>query len=131
MKHQQALYLQEMGITRWQVRKPDLFPLSVNLGAIDLSHYKLLLVASTADFAHPLMVNILNAFNLKLSEVYCCSMEQFENQQGQLPALIWSTLGEINQPYGHKLLTSVTIAQLANDANAKKALWKQFSALNQ
>ncbi|HEY7865816.1 MAG TPA: DNA polymerase III subunit psi [Psychromonas sp.] len=131
MKHQQALYLQEMGITRWQVRKPDLFPLSVNLSALDLSHYKLLLLASTADFAQPLMLSILNAFNLKLSEVYCCSMEQFENQQGQLPEFIWSTLGEINQPYGHKLLTSVPIAQLANDAKAKKNLWQQFCAFNQ
>jgi DNA polymerase III subunit psi len=131
MKHQQALYLQEMGITRWQVRKPDLFPLSVNLCALDLSHYKLLLVASEADFAHPLMVNILNAFNLKLSDVYCCSMDQFENQQGQLPEIIWSTLGKVDQPHGHKLLTSSTIAQLANDGNAKKALWKQFCAFNQ
>lgn len=131
MKHQQALYLQEMGITRWQVRKPDLFPLSLNLCALDLSHYKLLLVASEDDFAHPLMVSILNAFNLKLSEVYCCSTEQYESLQGQLPELIWSTLGEINQPYGHKLLTSSTIAQLANDAKAKKALWKQFCTLNQ
>jgi DNA polymerase-3 subunit psi len=131
MKHQQALYLQEMGITRWQVRKPDLFPLSLNLCSIDLSHYKLLLVASTADFAHPLMVSILDAFNLKLSEVYCCSTDQFENLQGQLPELIWSTLGEINQPHGHKLLTSPPIVQLAADANAKKALWKQFCSFNQ
>lgn len=131
MKHQQALFLQEMGITRWQVRKPDLFPLSLNLSAIDVSHYKLLLVASTTDFAHPLIISILNAFNLKLSDVYCCSMDQFENLHGQLPELIWSTLGEINQPYGHRLLTSPTIVELAHDANAKKALWKQFCAFNQ
>ncbi|MFT6927530.1 MAG: DNA polymerase-3 subunit psi [Psychromonas sp.] len=130
MKDQQALYLQEMGITRWQVRKPELFPFSFNC-AIDLSHYKLLLVASTADFAHPLLLSIVNAFNLKLSEVYCCSMAQFKNLQGQLPELIWSTQGEINQPQGHKLLTSVTIDQLVNDAKAKKSLWKQFCAFNQ
>ncbi|HEY5715568.1 MAG TPA: DNA polymerase III subunit psi [Psychromonas sp.] len=131
MKHQQAVYLQEMGITRWQLRKPELFPRQINAGDIDLSHYSLLLIASEADFAHPLLVNILKALHFKLSDVYCCSMAQFENQQGPLPAFIWSTMGKIEHPYGHKLLTSPVIAKLANDAQAKKALWKQFCALNQ
>ena len=131
MKHQQAVYLQEMGITRWQVRKPELFPGTLNAGVIDLSHYSLLLIASEAEFDHPLLVDILKAFHFKLSDVYCCSMVQFENQQGPLPPFIWSTLGKINQPHGHKLLTSPAIAKLANDGNAKKILWQQFCAFNQ
>jgi len=131
MKHQQAVYLQEMGITRWQVRKPNLFPRSGNSSALDLSHYSLLLIASEEEFAHPLLEKVLAAFKFKLSEVYCCSMADFENQQGALPEFIWSTLGKINQPHSHKLLTSAAISQLADDANGKKALWKQFCALNQ
>lgn len=130
MKHQQAVYLQEMGITHWQVRKPELFPCALNAGVIDLSHYSLLLIAAQEEFDHPLLLNILKALHFKLTDVYCCSMAQFENQQGHLPTFIWSTLGNINQPHGHRLLTSPAIAKLANDGNAKKILWQQFCAFN-
>ncbi|WP_372881218.1 DNA polymerase III subunit psi [Psychromonas sp.] len=131
MKHQQAVYLQEMGITRWQVRKPELFLHAPNAGGVDLSHYSLLLIACENDFSHPLLANILTAFHFKPSDVYCCSMARFENQQGPLPDFIWSTLGKIDQPRGHKLITSPAITSLVDDAQAKKALWRQFCALNQ
>ncbi|MGB5447280.1 MAG: DNA polymerase III subunit psi [Psychromonas sp.] len=129
MKHQQALYLQEMGITRWQVRKPELFPSDAS--GIDLSHYSLLLITSEEEFDHPLLLSILKAFHLKLTDIYCCSMAQFENQQGQLPEFIWSTLGKVDHPHGHKLITSPAIGKLVNDADAKKALWQQFCKFNQ
>ncbi len=131
MKHQQAVYLQEMGITRWQVRKPELFLNTLKADSVDLSRYSLLLIACEKDFSHPLLTSILKAFGFKPSEVYCCSMAQFENQQGPLPEFIWSTMGKIEQPLGHKLITSSAIATLVDDAKAKKALWQQFCALNQ
>lgn len=130
MKHQQAVYLQEMGITRWQVRKPDLFSQSDAAESVDLSRYSLLVLCSEADFAHPLMAKILSAFNFPADAVYHCSMAQFENQQGVLPEYIWSTFGPVNQPFGHKLLTSPPLPELENDPQEKKALWKQFCAFN-
>lgn len=130
MKHQQAVYLQEMGITRWQVRKPCLFNHLDNSKAADLSGYKLLVLSSEAEFLHPLMAQILKAFNFTDEQVYRCSMAEFEDMQGQLPEYIWSTLGKINQPHGHKLLTSPSLSQLENNAQQKRALWKQFCAFN-
>ncbi|MFT6984311.1 MAG: DNA polymerase-3 subunit psi [Psychromonas sp.] len=130
MKHQQAVYLQEMGITRWQVRKPNLFSPSDDTEQADLSRYSLLVLCSEDDFSHPLMAKILNAFNFSADAVYHCSMAQFEDQQGSLPEYIWSTFGPINQPFGHKLLTSPPISQLENNPKEKKALWKQFCAFN-
>lgn len=48
------------------------------------------------------MTKILSAFNFSADAVYHCLMDQFEDQQGFLPEYIWSTLGPINQPFGHK-----------------------------
>lgn len=128
MLHQKAFYLQEMGITRWQVRKPALFYKTENNVVVDLSHYDLLLLCSHEAFSHPLTAKILNAFNISQDKVYHCSMNEFENQQGTLPAMIWSTLGPINQPYGHQLLTSPSIDILAENPHEKKVLWEQFCA---
>lgn len=130
MLHQKALYLQEMGITHWQVRKPALFANASGFPMLDLSEYKLLFIGTEGEFKHPLTVAIINAFNLKAHDVCCCSLEQFENQQGDLPELIWSTIGELNQLAGHALLTSPMITDLALQPLAKKQLWEQFCALS-
>lgn len=131
MKHQQAVYLQEMGITRWQVRKPELFSSFQGAAGSDLSRFSLLVLCSAAEFSHPLMLQILKAFKFPPERVSHCSIAEFENLQGPLPEYIWSTLGPINQPFGHKLLTSPSLSQLANNAKDKRALWEQFCAINQ
>ena len=130
MKHQKAVYLQEMGITHWQVRKLELFPQFYDPSQVDLSHFAILVISDKEDFQHPLMEKILSAFKFKKSQVFCCSMQEFENHQGSLPEYIWSTLGKVNQPNGHKLLMSPSIPILAASPEAKKSLWKQFSAFN-
>ncbi len=131
MNHQQAVYLQEMGITRWQVRKPNLFPNSKFVSHCDLSHFSLLVVCHADDFQHPLMQKILSAFNFKLAQVTHCEMDKFEALQGKLPEYIWSTLGLIDVISGCKLLNSPSLSVLTNSPTEKKALWKQFCALNQ
>lgn len=130
MKHQQAVYLQEMGITRWQLRKPELFSNFQDADGVDLSRYSLLLLSSEAEFSHPLLSNIVKAFKFSMDDVYHCSMAEFENMQGPLPEYIWSTMGPINQPFGHKLLTSPPLSQLENNPQEKRALWEQFCAFN-
>tara|TARA_R110001583_G_scaffold42735_1_gene135840 strand:+ start:15209 stop:15598 length:390 start_codon:yes stop_codon:yes gene_type:complete len=129
MLHQKALYLQEMGITHWQVRKPALFAQGTGFPLLDLSECKLLFICTEGEFEHPLTVAILKAFNIKKSHVCCCSLEQFENQQGNLPDIIWSTLGKIKPISGHHLLTSPPIATLIHQPKAKKQLWEEFCAL--
>lgn len=128
MLHQKSLYLQEMGITHWQVRKPALFTHGSGFPMLDLSQYKLLFICADDEFNHPLTAAVFMAFNLKESDVCCCSLEQFENQQGDLPAMIWSTLGAIKEVAGHTLLTSPAITELAEQPLAKRQLWEQFCA---
>ena len=127
MQHQKAVYLQEMGITRWQLRKPQLFP-NYNPTS-DISHASLLVVCCDSDIKMPLMEKILSAFSLDKTKVEYFSMQQFEDYQGSLPTFIWSTLGEINSLQEHQVLISPTLTTLNNDPHAKKSLWKQFCAL--
>tara|TARA_R110001592_G_scaffold108581_1_gene303236 strand:+ start:2487 stop:2876 length:390 start_codon:yes stop_codon:yes gene_type:complete len=128
MKHQQAVFLQEMGIIHWQVRKPALFKTEEMVKQLNLSGCKLLVVCTEEDIKHELMPAIINAFGFDPSDVKYCSLAQFENQQGALPDLIWSTLGQVEASVTHKLLHSPSLVSLATQSNAKKALWKQFCA---
>ena len=65
MLHQKALYLQEMGITHWQVRKPGLFTKGSGFPMLDLSNCKLLFICAEGEFEHPLTGAILKAFQFK------------------------------------------------------------------
>ncbi|MEL0629373.1 DNA polymerase III subunit psi [Psychromonas aquatilis] len=126
MKHQQALFLQEMGITHWQVRKPELFKAESTTKQLNLSTCKLLIVCTEQDQQHKLMTAIVSAFSIDIDDVVFCSLEQFENQQGSLPRLIWSTLGKISVAANTQLLHSPSLAVLSKDGKAKKLLWKQY-----
>jgi len=131
MKHQQAVFLQEMGITHWQVRKPALFKAEGELEQLNLSVCKLLVVCTAADKKHPLMPAIISAFDIESDSVVYCSLAQFESQLGELPDFIWSTLGQIDTAPSHQLLHSPSLAVLATQQSAKKSLWKQFCATQQ
>lgn len=127
MQHQKAVYLQEMGITRWQLRKPQLFP---NYNPVsDISHASLLVVCDDKDINNPLMKKILTAFSVKRDQVTYFSMQEFEDYQGTLPNLIWSTLGDVSALPEHNILTSPDLTTLSEDHKAKQSLWKQFCAL--
>jgi DNA polymerase-3 subunit psi len=135
MNHRRIAFLQEVGITRWQLRKPQLL---VNCAQnadcpaeIDTSQFKLLVICSDDDIKHPLMTKIIHAFNFEISQVYFCSMHDFENRQGELPHTLWSTLGKLEQVKSHQLLHSPQMHKLTNNPEAKKQLWKQFSVINQ
>jgi len=130
MKHQKAFYLQEMGIIRWIVRKPELFNHEPYNDLIDLSGCDLLVICRNEDFNHPLVANILKAFKFMSDQVCHCSLVEFENYQGELPEYIWSTVGNVEQIFGHKLLRSVSIPELDSNPKEKRILWEQFCAFN-
>jgi DNA polymerase-3 subunit psi len=131
MKHQQTVYLQEMGITRWLVRKPELFNNGQHNEILNLGQYDLLVICSDNDFVNPLMDKILQAFKFTTDKVFHCTLTDFENYRGELPEYIWSTVGNIEQVIGHKLLNSVSVSELESDPEEKRALWEQFCAFNQ
>jgi DNA polymerase-3 subunit psi len=131
MKHQHAVFLQEMGIQHWQVRKPALFRGEKALKQLNLTACKLLVVCTQQDKQHPLMSSIINAFDIDADSVFYCTLAEFEHQQGNLPELIWSTLGEIDVSPNRHLLHSPSLALLNKQSAAKKSLWKQFCAYRQ
>ncbi len=126
MEHRKAVYLQEMGITQWQLRKPQLF-LSCPL-VKEISHATLLVICSKYDITHPLMAKILSAFDVQANQVQYFSMQEFEDHQGTFPTMIWSTIGRVSQLQEHQIIISPPLAQLSQDPLAKKSLWEQFCA---
>jgi len=128
MKHQQAAFLQEMGITHWQVRKPALFTTDQAIKPLNPSVYKLLVICTEPDKTHPLMSAIIDAFAIDKDSVAFCSLFQFEQLQGDLPELVWSTLGDIKVADNVNFLSSPSLAVLNHEPDAKKSLWKQFCA---
>lgn len=128
MEHQKATILQEMGITHWQVRKPALFKSEAELEQLNLSVCNLLVVCSEEDKLHPLMAAIINAFEIDPDTVQYCNLAQFEAQQGQLPNMLWSTMGKLDVTSNHQLLHSPSLCKLAEQAGAKKLLWEQYCA---
>lgn len=131
MRHQQAAFLQEMGISHWQVRKPALFTAEKEFKQLNLSVFKLLVVCTDQDKSHMLMKAIIRAFGIESDNVAYCSLNQFENQKGTLPKLIWSTLGKIEVSSHYQLLYSPSLTELNNNPTAKKTLWEQFCAYQQ
>ncbi|AGH80298.1 putative DNA polymerase III, psi subunit [Psychromonas sp. CNPT3] len=127
MQHKKALYLQEMGITRWLLRNGQGFTYLQTKLPLVLSTCQLLIICAEQDRVAPLLMNILKAFNIKAEQVYYCTMSEFLQLKADLPALIWSTLGAIDENItGSHVLTSPPLSQLCLDANKKKQLWKQY-----
>lgn len=119
-----------MGITRWLVRKPELFANKLQNEVINLSDYDLLVICEDNDFTHPLMNKILQAFKFTTDQVYHCTLNEFENYREELPEYIWSTVGHIENVFGHKLLNSVSVTELESNPKEKRVLWEQFCAFN-
>lgn len=131
MKHQQAVFLQEMGITHWQVRKPALFHAGGVITPLNLSACKLLVICTEDDKEHLLMSSIIHAFNIAIDNVIYCSLAQFECYQGRLPDLIWSTLGRSKIDVTSHFIHSPSLSHLAEQGTEKKRLWEQFCAYQQ
>ena len=131
MNKQQAMFLQEIGITRWMLRKPALFNQLQKTKEMDISGYALLVLDSTADLENPLLNNILRAFKFPPDNVYYMSQAEFDDYHGELPEFVWSMLEKVSIPDRHKLLSSSSLTELEKDPQQKRALWKQFCAFNE
>ena len=131
MNNEKAICLQEMGITRWVLRKPALFNRSQKTKEMNISHYALIVLDSSTDLENPLLNNILNAFKFLPDSVYYMSQAEFDDYHGELPEYVWSMLGAVSIPEGHKLLSSSSLAELEKNPQQKRALWKQFCAFNE
>ncbi|PSW04144.1 DNA polymerase III subunit psi [Photobacterium lipolyticum] len=128
MKQRDIQVLQEMGITYWQVRKPELFP-EMQIPVIDLPEScKLLFITSDELDEHDgwLFGRILNSMKLTPEQALALPLEALE-QVGE-HHLVWCWFAGCQgvHPAGCQILTSSSLKAMHSNPATKKALWQQI-----
>ncbi|MBE2898287.1 DNA polymerase III subunit psi [Pasteurellaceae bacterium TAE3-ERU1] len=130
MSRQQQL-LAQMGITTWQIRRPQVFQGAslLQLGA----QVKLLIIQPHAQLPHPLFGDILRALNIRAEHCHVASPEQLPRIACQHPISLWfvgtpAVAPKFNAQCVTSQLSLPDWAQLKASAQAKRALWHDLQA---
>ncbi|MEJ2765507.1 DNA polymerase III subunit psi [Photobacterium sp. MCCC 1A19761] len=128
MKQRDIQILHEMGLTYWQIRKPDFFP-ELEMPVIDLPEScKLLFVCEDEldDHDRWLFGRILNS--MKLSPEQALMLPPQGVAQIRVHHLTWCWLAGCQAPHpaGCQVLTSMSLKQMHTNPASKKALWQQI-----
>lgn len=122
--------LTEMGITVWDLRRPELFEQKTRKGISLPSACKLLFICD----------KIPNGPDLDLFNTILASVNLLPNHALHLPYACLPSLSEHTEKWcwfcaceplvieGVKCLSSPSLSTLSTDRNAKKALWQQIQA---
>ncbi len=116
--------LQQLGITQWILRKPSVLQGEV---AINLEHIRLLIVMhQPTAMTDPLLVDILSSMGFMAQQVLMLTSDQVSLLSEDTQCLSWR-LG-IRQPLALAgvQLSSPPLADLYEDAAAKRTLWQQI-----
>lgn len=120
--------MQEMGLTYWQVRKPDFFP-DREVPAIDLPETcKLLFVCDDPldEQDRWLFGRILLSMKLTPEQALLLPPSATELIREHHLTWCWQAGCTAPHPAGCQLLTSVPLKQMHTHPSAKKALWQQI-----
>ncbi|MGA9609749.1 MAG: DNA polymerase III subunit psi [Rouxiella badensis] len=117
--------LQQLGITQWALRRPTVLQGEV---AVSLpEHTQLLIVADVLPPEGNSLVNdLIRSLSLHPSQVYCLQTDQVAMLPEDTHCNTWR-LG-ISEPLtvAGAQLYSPALAELSQDAGAKRALWQQI-----
>ena len=117
--------LQQLGITQWTLRRPTVLQGEVAVSLPDQT--RLLIVADVLPLEGDLLVkDVIRSLNLHDSQVYCLQTEQVAMLPEDTHCNTWR-LG-ISEPLtvAGAQLSSPALAELSQDAGAKRALWQQI-----
>jgi DNA polymerase-3 subunit psi len=117
--------LQQLGLTQWALRRPTVLQGEV---AVSLpEHTQLLIVADVLPPEGNSLVNdVIRSLSLHPSQVYCLQTDQVAMLPEDTHCNTWR-LG-ISEPLtvAGAQLYSPALAELSQDAGAKRALWQQI-----
>ncbi|MGR2768304.1 DNA polymerase III subunit psi [Photobacterium ganghwense] len=128
MKQRDLQLMKEMGLTYWQVRKPDFFP-GWERSAIDLPvSCQLLFVCDDELDEHDrwLFGRILSSMKLSPEQAMALPSSAVELVREHHLTWCWVAGCETAHPAGCQLLTSISLKQMHTNPAAKKALWQQI-----
>ncbi|MDO6704737.1 DNA polymerase III subunit psi [Photobacterium sp. 1_MG-2023] len=132
MQQRDIQILQEMGLSAWQIRKPDCFP-SLTQSVIDLpAQCRLLFVTAETLDEHDawLFGNILRS--MKLTPEQALSLPPHALSELGKHHLIWCWFAGCDgvAPSDCRVLHSESLRLMHEKPASKKALWQQICAFN-
>lgn len=122
MSQRRDQLLQQLGITQWQLRRPD--ALKGLVGSPLPSSIRFVLLADPLpSLSTPLLQDVLRTLQLTEQQVLCCTPTSLAG----LPqaALYWS-LGDWAVKTPSRMLLSPPLSELLSSAQAKRQLWQQI-----
>ncbi|MFD2179849.1 DNA polymerase III subunit psi [Veronia pacifica] len=120
--------LSEMGITSWQLRRPDLYPDHAKNTVTIPASCKLLLICDVTLDDHDawLFSKILSSMKLSPEQTMMLSHQAVQHINQHHLEWVWYIGAPNNQLSGTKSLISVPLSEMHDDPSAKKALWLQI-----
>ncbi|HCR3776881.1 TPA: DNA polymerase III subunit psi [Morganella morganii] len=117
--------LAQMGITQWTLRQPQRLKgeLSVQIPA---SARLLIITDEQADLTCDLLSDIFRSLNITADDVYCITPDNVQSIPAQTNCLCWLPGTEAELPDLLPSLHSPRLADLYQDAQAKRGLWTQI-----
>ncbi|SEQ71991.1 DNA polymerase III subunit psi [Basfia succiniciproducens] len=125
--------LQEMGITQWQLRRPDVLKGAINIAVEE--HIRLLVIAECTLSARDFFIqDVLRSAEIKLQDCLFLTFSQAAHLTVQHPVNYWllsDEQGIIEQTLTfctlqNSLWQTPDLPRLKLDRRAKQALWKQI-----
>ncbi|KKD01810.1 DNA polymerase III subunit psi [Photobacterium halotolerans] len=132
MQQRDMQLLQEMGLTHWQIRKPECFPAWAQ-SVIDLpDSCQLLLVTPDEMDEHDawLFGNILRSMKLSPEQALTLPPHALSELGEHHLTWCWFAGCQGVEPSDCQILHSASLRQMHDHPASKKALWQQICAFN-
>lgn len=117
--------LEQMGITQYAVRRPQVFK-----GAIAITppeKLRLLIISSAPPRSdEPLVGDILRTLGLTPEELFSITPEQVAMISIAQPCISWRIDNSTELPFAGVQLNTPALSELYNNAAAKRLLWQQI-----
>ncbi|MDD7425685.1 MAG: DNA polymerase III subunit psi [[Actinobacillus] rossii] len=128
------LLLQEMGITQWQLRRPDALKGAVNI-PISQEIRLIVIAETTLDFNDPFLLDLLRSVEISQKECLLTDFDHAQHLNVQQPVYYWllsennekihRTFEQLKTANSH-LWQTKTLQQLKQNAKQKRELWRQI-----
>lgn len=118
--------LQQMGITQYTLRRPRALKGEVSLSLPEQT--RLLIVADVPPLlTDPMIGDVLRAMMVKADDVVVLTPDQLAMLPDDLPCASWCLGVEMPAALAGSHIASPVLAELYQNADAKRALWQQIS----
>lgn len=127
-----SLLLKEMGITQWQLHRPDVLQGAVGIAVG--AHIRLIVVSEESLSHSPLLADVILSLELTKEDCLCLNFEQIQHLELNHPVRYWLLAENAEKidrtlPYclhAERIYRSPNYADFQSSHTAKRELWQQI-----